>query len=35
MDRIVHYAVWVETGTMNMREYYAKNNTITGAGIIP
>jgi DNA replication protein DnaC len=34
MDRIVHNAVWVETGTMNMREYYAKNNTITGAGII-
>lgn len=24
MDRIVHNAVWVETGTMNMREYYAK-----------
>ena len=33
MDRIVHNAVWVETGTMNMREYYAKNNTINGGGI--
>ena len=26
MDRIVHNAVWVETGSMNMREYCAKNN---------
>lgn len=26
MDRIVHNAVWVETGTMNMREYYAKKD---------
>lgn len=34
MDRIVHNAVWVETGTMNMREYYAKNNAITGGGTI-
>jgi DNA replication protein DnaC len=34
MDRIVHNAVWFETGTMNMREYNAKNNTITGGGII-
>lgn len=25
MDRIVHNAVWVETGSMNMREHYAKN----------
>lgn len=24
MDRIVHNAVWVETGLMNMREYYSK-----------
>jgi len=24
MDRIVHNAIWTETGTMNMREYYAK-----------
>jgi DNA replication protein DnaC len=35
MDRIVHNAVWVETGKMNMREYYAKNNITTGSGIIP
>lgn len=27
MDRIVHNAVWVETGSMNMREYYSKQNT--------
>ena len=26
MDRILHNAVWVETGSMNMREYCAKNN---------
>ena len=26
MDRIVHNAVWVETGSMNMREYYSKQN---------
>jgi DNA replication protein DnaC len=25
MDRIVHNAVWVETGSMNMREHYAKD----------
>jgi DNA replication protein DnaC len=25
MDRIVYNAVWVETGTMNMREYRSKN----------
>jgi DNA replication protein DnaC len=25
MDRIVHNAVWIETGSMNMREYCAKN----------
>lgn len=25
MDRIVHNAVWIETGLMNMREYCAKN----------
>jgi DNA replication protein DnaC len=25
MDRIVHNAVWIETGTMNMREYYSKH----------
>lgn len=25
MDRIVHNAVWIETGGMNMREYYAKH----------
>lgn len=24
MDRIVHNAVWVETGSMNMREHYSK-----------
>jgi len=24
MDRIIHNAVWIETGTMNMREYCAK-----------
>lgn len=24
MDRIVHNAVWVETGSMNMREFYSK-----------
>ena len=24
MDRIVHNAVWVETGNMNMREFYSK-----------
>jgi DNA replication protein DnaC len=24
MDRIVHNAVWVETGGMNMREFYSK-----------
>lgn len=24
MDRIVHNAVWVDTGSMNMREFYAK-----------
>ena len=28
MDRIVHNAVWVETGSMNMREYYSKQNNI-------
>ena len=28
MDRIVHNAVWVETGSMNMREYYSKQNYI-------
>lgn len=28
MDRIVHNAVWVETGSMNMREYYSKQNFI-------
>ena len=28
MDRIVHNAVWVETGLMNMREYYSKQNII-------
>ena len=27
MDRIVHNAVWVETGSMNMREYYSNQNT--------
>jgi DNA replication protein DnaC len=26
MDRIVHNAVWLESGTMNMREYCAKNH---------
>lgn len=26
LDRIVHNAVWVETGDMNMREYCTKNN---------
>jgi len=26
MDRIVHNAVWVDAGTMNMREYCAKNH---------
>lgn len=26
MDRIVHNAIWVETGTMNMREYYSKKD---------
>lgn len=26
MDRIVHNAVWVDTGTMNMREFYAKKD---------
>ena len=25
MDRIVHNSVWIETGSMNMREYCAKN----------
>jgi len=35
MDRIVHNAVWIETGNMNMREYYAKQSTISGAGLIP
>lgn len=25
MDRIVHNAVWIETGSMNMREYYARH----------
>ncbi len=25
MDRIVHNAVWLETGNMNMREYYSKS----------
>jgi len=25
MDRIVHNAVWVETGNMNMREFYSKH----------
>ncbi len=25
MDRIVHNALWIETGSMNMREYCAKN----------
>lgn len=25
MDRIVHNAVWIETGAMNMREYCSKN----------
>jgi len=29
MDRIVHNAIWVETGTMNMREYCAKNSFIS------
>lgn len=24
MDRIVHNAVWIETGNMNMREFYSK-----------
>lgn len=28
MDRIVHNAVWVETGSMNMREYYSKQSYI-------
>ena len=28
MDRIVHNAVWVETGSMNMREYYSKQGYI-------
>ena len=28
MDRIVHNAVWVETGSMNMREYYSKQGSI-------
>ena len=27
MDRIVHNAVWIETGIMNMREYYANHRT--------
>jgi len=27
MDRIIHNAVWVETGNMNMREYYARRGT--------
>ena len=31
MDRIVHNAVWVETGTMNMREYYAKQCVRAGS----
>lgn len=26
MDRIVHNAIWITTGSMNMREYCAKNN---------
>lgn len=26
MDRIVHNAVWVETGSMNMREFHSKRN---------
>ena len=30
MDRIVHNAAWLETGTMNMREFYAKQ----GAGTV-
>jgi len=25
MDRIVHNAVWIETGSMNMREYFSKH----------
>ena len=25
MDRIVHNAVWIETGSMNMREFYSKS----------
>jgi DNA replication protein DnaC len=24
MDRVIHNAIWVETGQMNMREHYAK-----------
>ncbi len=26
MDRIVHNAVWIETGSMNMREFYSKRS---------
>ena len=29
MDRIVHNAVWIEAGNINMREYCAKNRLLT------
>ncbi len=28
MDRIVHNAIWIETGSMNMREYYSRQNIL-------
>jgi len=34
MDRIIHNAVWVGTGNMNMREYYAKQNAADETGFI-